>query len=103
MASTWMLGGGTDLEKHLGHKIEVTGKTTWDGSMDHGRVPGAATSAGTSTTAGTSAAGAPTSTGTTGSATSAGEQRKETTTEETSANQPRLDVQSVKMISPTCS
>jgi len=100
VATTWMLGGGTDLEKHLGHKIEVTGKTTWDGSMDHGRVPGAAPAAGTSTTASTSAA--PTSTGTTGSATSTGEQRKENT-EDMSANQPRLDVQSLKMISPTCS
>jgi hypothetical protein len=103
MASTWLLGGSADLEKHLGHKIQVTGKTTWDGSMDHGRVPGATPSAaGTSTTAATSSA-APTSTGTTGSATSTGEQRKESTSEDMSANQPRLDVRSVKMISPACS
>src|SRR6266550_5366236 len=24
-ATTWVLGGGSDLDKHLGHKIQVTG------------------------------------------------------------------------------
>ena len=39
-ASTWMLSGDSDLEKHVGHKIQVTGKTSWDASMDHARASG---------------------------------------------------------------
>ena len=35
---TWALAGGSDLDKHVGHKIQVTGKTAWD-SMDHGKTP----------------------------------------------------------------
>jgi hypothetical protein len=92
-ATTWMLGGGSDLEKHLGHQLQVTGKTTWDGSMDHGRTPGATGAAGTSAT-----------TGTTGTATATGEQRKESTDRDNDGKgQPRLDVQSMKMIAPSCS
>jgi len=68
----------SDLEKHVGHKIQVTGKSAWDG-MDRGRTPG---------TAGTT--GSTTATPTTGATTAA-------------ADQPRLDVQSVKMIAATCS
>src|SRR5262249_46461766 len=34
-AMSWMLMGGTDLEKHVGHKIQVTGKTEWNGSTSH--------------------------------------------------------------------
>jgi hypothetical protein len=67
----------SDLEKHVGHKIQVTGKSAWDGST--GRSSGT-----TGTTGSTTAAPA------TGSATS-------------SADQPRLDVQSVKMIAASCS
>jgi len=91
-ATTWMLGGGTDLDKHVGHKIQVTGKTSWDGST-----PGA-TAGSTSTT------GTPTTAGTTGSATptTSGEQRSSTESDK-SANQPRLDVQSIKMIAASCS
>ena len=91
-ATTWMLGGGTDLDKHLGHKIQVTGKTSWDGSMSSG-----ATAAGTSTT------GTPTTAGTTGSATTSGEQRTSTESDSKGGNQPRLDVQSIKMIASSCS
>lgn len=29
---TWKLKGDNDLEKHIGHKITVTGKTAWDAS-----------------------------------------------------------------------
>ena len=36
-AMSWMLTGNDDLQKHVGHKIQVTGKTTWDSSMDHNR------------------------------------------------------------------
>jgi hypothetical protein len=88
-AATWVLGGGTDLDKHLGHKIQVTGKTAWDGST----APGA--TAGSTSTTGTTA-------GTTGSTTT-GEQRTTSESDSKAANQPRLDVQSVKMIAATCS
>jgi hypothetical protein len=80
-ASTWMLTGDSDLEKHVGHKIQVTGKTSWDGSMDHGR------------TAATTASGA----GTTAAPPSAA-----TTTSGSNA-EPRLDVKSIKMVSTSCS
>jgi hypothetical protein len=91
-ATTWMLGGGSDLDKHLGHKIQVTGKTSWDGST-----PPGATAGGTSTT------GTPTTAGTTGSATTSGEQRTTSESDSKAANQPRLDVQSIKMIAASCS
>jgi len=93
-ATTWMLGGGSDLDKHVGHKIQVTGKSSWDGSMPSS----GATAGGTSTT------GTPTTAGTTGSSTptTSGEQRSSADSDK-SANQPRLDVQSVKMIAPSCS
>jgi hypothetical protein len=74
-AMSWMLTGNDDLQKHVGHKIQVTGKTTWDSSMDHNR-----TSASTSTTATSS-----------------------TTTSTNSGSEPRLDVKSIKMISSSCS
>ena len=92
-ATTWMLGGGSDLEKHLGHKISVTGKTSWDASMP----PSGTTAGGTSTT------GTPTTAGTTGSATTSGEQRTSSESDSKGANQPRLDVQSIKMIASSCS
>jgi len=90
-AMSFMLAGGSDLDKHVGHKIQVTGKTNWDSSMDHGRStastpPAAGTTAGTTGTSGTTATAA------------TEEQRKEMR-----ADQPRLDVQSVKMIAPSCS
>jgi len=91
-AASWVLGGGSDLDKHLGHKIQVTGKTSWDGSMSS---PG-------STAGGTSTTGTPTTAGTTGSAPTSGEQRTSTESDK-GANQPRLDVQSIKMIAASCS
>jgi hypothetical protein len=90
-ATTWLLGGGNDLDKHLGHKISVTGKTSWDASMSP------------STASGTSTTGTPTTAGTTGSAATSGEQRTSTDSDSKGANQPRLDVQSIKMIASTCS
>jgi hypothetical protein len=71
-AMTWSLSGDSDLEKHVGHKIQVTGKTTWNGS------PSARPSAGTTGTAATTTSGA-------------------------SADQPKLDVKSIKMVSTSCS
>jgi len=77
-ASLVLMGSSdSDLEKHVGHKIQVTGKSAWDG-MDRGR-----TSTGTAGTTG--------STPPTAAAGAAG------------ADQPRLDVQSVKMVAATCS
>jgi hypothetical protein len=66
----------SDLDKHVGHKIQVSGKSAWDG-MDRGRTSGTA--------------------GTTGSTT------EKPTTSSATADQPRLDVQSVKMIAASCS
>src|SRR5438874_9494388 len=48
-AMTWMLMGG-DLDKHVGHKVQVTGKTSWDSSMSHGSTS-TASAAGAGTTA----------------------------------------------------
>jgi hypothetical protein len=77
--TTWMLSGGSDLEKHLGHKIQVTGKTEWTGAaMEHGRSSTtSASGVGTTATTGTTAAGS-------------------------SSDQPRLDVKSIKMVSASC-
>jgi hypothetical protein len=85
-----MLAGGTDLDKHVGHKIQVTGRTAWDAAMDRSRTPNP-TSTTTGTTAGTVGTSGATTTATT-------EERKDGRTD-----QPRLDVQSVKMIAPSCS
>jgi len=92
-ATTWMLGGGSDLDKHVGHKIQVTGKTSWDGSMSSAGAAGSTSTTGTPTTAGTTGSATPTT---------SGEQRS-TTESDKSANQPRLDVQSIKMIAASCS
>jgi hypothetical protein len=70
---SWMLTGNDDLEKHVGHKIEVTGKTTWDASMDHSRASTSTSTASTSTTTAKS------------------------------GSEPHLDVKSIKMISSSCS
>jgi len=103
-AMTWKLEGGTDLDKHVGHKIEVTGRTDWTGTMDRGRNPGDTTASAaptttdpanpnpTTTTAGT------TPVGTAGTTTD--EQRYPRGTRDT--NQPKLEVTSVKMISSSC-
>jgi hypothetical protein len=89
-AIAFMLAGGSDLEKHVGHKIQVTGRTEWNNPMDRSRTPETSTSA-AGTTAGT--------VGTTGTTTTAAtEERKDMR-----VDQPRLDVQSIKMISPSCS
>jgi hypothetical protein len=92
-ATSWTLSGGTDLDKHVGHQVQVTGKAAMDSSMDHGRTPDTTASA-----AGTPATGA---VGTSGStATAATEEQRN---KDSNANAPRLDVQSVKMIASTCS
>ncbi len=89
---TWTLAGGSDLDQHLGHKIQVTGFTTWDASKPAPAAPmpaattgtTGATTTGTATTAGTTAAGA-TSDNTT-----------------TIVERPLVDVRTVKMLSASC-
>jgi len=101
-AMSWMLSGGSDLEKHVGHKIQVTGKTSFDSSMSH---TSTASAAGVGTTAAppdptTTTAGTAGTTGTTGSLE---EQRSRDRDHDTHAQHPKIDVQSVKMISTSCS
>lgn len=109
MPTMWMLQGGKDLDKHVGHKIQVTGVANWGGSSSPSSQPGSTASTTTPPTSnpyptgsatGTTASG---TTGTTGS--TAGEQRSSSSAHEsgTMMNHPRLDVQSVKMISSSCS
>ena len=85
--SSWTLEGGSDLDKHVGHKIQVTGKEVSSSQgrsvRDDDRDRRHATATGT--------------TGTTGSA--AGEQRHSTSDHATR----KLDVKSMKMISSSCS
>jgi hypothetical protein len=69
---TWKLEGGSDLDKHVGHKIEVTGRTEWN---EHSSMPSGST--------------ATTTTGTSGASSKM-------------TSEPRLDVSSVKMISSSC-
>jgi hypothetical protein len=68
----WKLQGGSNLEAHVGHKVQVTGTSDWDGSEAQ-RSPAAA--------AGTTAPGA--------GATAAIAPRT-------------LDVQAVRMVASSC-
>ena len=93
-AMNWTLSGGSDLDKHVGHKIQVTGKTTFDPAMSH-------TSASSPAGAGTTASSAPTTT--TGAATGTSGSREESHSGDSHGMQPRLDVESIKMVSTSCS
>ena len=92
-ASTWTLEGGSDLDKHVGHKIQVTGRQLESSKKDYDTSSAAGTSTGTSAT-GTTATG---TTGTTGTTSSQMSRSSE------SASGQKLDVKSVKMISSSCS
>lgn len=72
-AGTWWLAGGSDLEKHVGQQVQVTGKTSWDESTDR-----SSAAAATSTTASPSTTAA-------------------------DSKGPELEVQSIKMIASSCS
>jgi len=98
-AMTWMLMGG-DLDKHVGHKVQVTGKTAWDGTSSTASAAGAGTTAVTAPPT-TTTAGAAGTTGTTG--TLEEEQRYKKDRDRGTMEHPHLDVQSVKMISASCS
>jgi len=86
-AMSWTLVGGKDLDKHVGHKVQVTGHTE----------NGSSSSSMTST--GTTASSSPTtsSTGTTTGHETTGAQHERDMT-----HGARLDVTSVKMISSSC-
>lgn len=85
--STWALEGGSDLDKHVGHKIQVTGKEV--PAKDKDEASATTTATGATTTA----------TGTTGTTGEAAAQRHSTSDHASRT----LDVKSVKMISASCS
>jgi hypothetical protein len=89
-ATSWALQGGTDLDKHVGHQVQITGKPV----MDSGRTPDSTAAAAPAPATGAGTVGTSGST-----ATAAAEEQKK----DSKTNQPRLDVQSVKMIAATCS
>jgi hypothetical protein len=96
-ASTWTLEGGSDLDKHVGHKIQVTGREVESSKKQYDTSSTTGTTSGTTatgTTAGTTATGTTGTTGTTGS---------QMSTHSESASGQKLDVKSVKMISSSCS
>jgi hypothetical protein len=87
--STWAIKGGSDLDKHVGHQIQVTGRAAAPG-MSSETTTGSTTAAG-STTAGTS--------GTTGSTGA-------TTTDASKGmghHTQTLEFKSMKMIAASCS
>ena len=92
-AMSWLLQGGSDLDKHVGHKVQVSGRTSFDASADHSRssAPASGTASGSSATSTSSAASAPAS----GSTATGG-------AHDMQSSEPRLDVQSVKMVSANC-
>jgi hypothetical protein len=95
-AMSWLLHGGSDLDKHVGHKVQVSGRTSWDASAAHSHPDTTAssgtTATGTSATSTTSAAPPTASSSTTPSGSG----------HDMQASEPRLDVQSVKMVSASC-
>ena len=94
--STWTLEGGTDLDKHVGHQVQVTGHTMRADRKDNDDAAATSTTTGTTGTTGSTATG---TTGTTGE-TSATPSAQKT---DRDAHTRKLDVTSVKMISSSCS
>jgi len=74
----WMLSGGTDLDKHVGHKIQVMGRTAWDASMAGKPMSGTGTTGTTGATAGAA------------------------TTANTTSSGPSVDVRTIKMLTVSC-
>lgn len=89
--TTWKLeGSSSELDRHVGHKVTVTGH----------EVSSASSSASTTTTATTTGTTATGTTGTTGTTSITSEEQKRSSPP--SQPERRLDVQSVKMISSSC-
>jgi hypothetical protein len=91
-ATSWTLMGGTDLDKHVGHKVSISGRTTWDPSMNRNMT---ANTAGTGATAGTAGSTAGTAGATAGGATTGGSAT-------TTAKGPSVTVTNLKMVSSSC-
>jgi hypothetical protein len=89
--TSWMLQGGTDLAKHVGHKIQAIGNSSWEAPKNRAGVPATGTGSPATGTATTTGAASPTTTGTTG------------TVDNGMSAHPRLDVQSIKVVSQSCS
>ena len=87
--SSWTLEGGQDLDKHVGHKIQVTGREGDSSRKDEM----------STTSSGTSATGTTATTGTTGTS---GSEMSSQHGDTSDAGQ-KLNVKSVKMISSSCS
>ena len=73
-AMSWKLEGGKDLERHVGHKIQVTGQTDFN---EHSSMSSTAGTAGTTAAAGS-------------------------TTTAKGMTEPKLEVSSIKMIAASC-
>jgi hypothetical protein len=97
--STWTLEGGTDLDKHVGHQIQVTGHSIRADRKDDDDAAATSTTTGTTGTSGTTATGTTGTTGTTGEATATPSAQKT----DRGTHTRKLDVTSVKMISSSCS
>ncbi len=102
--TTFRLEGGKNLDKHVGHRIQVTGREEHSSSSasNYGSSSGT-----TGSTAGTTGSTTGTTAGTTGSTAATGTTAQTGSMHHgemgTSASAPRLDVKSVKMISTSCS
>ena len=79
--TTWALKGGSDLEKHVGHRVQVTGRA----EAHQSNSPASATSSTTSPSSGTA--------GATGSGATGGSDE---------AHTRALDVQSIKVLATSC-
>jgi hypothetical protein len=82
--TTWALKGGSDLEKHIGHKVQVTGRA----EAHQSNAPASTSSSATSPSSATGRTGA------TGSASA--------TDVSDEAHTRALDVQSIKMLATRC-
>jgi hypothetical protein len=98
--TTWQLEGGSNLSEHVGHKVEITGHPAMSGSSSS-----SARSGMSGTTAGTSSSGTTSGTSTTESGRSGSMSGQSSTGTSGSATgaEHKLNVESVKMVSTTCS
>lgn len=109
--STWQLQGGKDLEKHVGHKIQVTGGMEMGSSSENygsstgttGTTAGTMTGSTAGTTGSTAATGTTATSGTTTGTTAGTTGTEQSMHHESATSGHRLDVKSVKMVSTSCS
>jgi len=102
MGTSYVLHGQeTDLQKHVGHKIEVTGSI--DSAMAGGSGSGGSTAAGGSTAGGSTAAGSTSGSTATGSTAAGSTSGGSTMAGGSMSGGQHLRVASVRMISADCS